>query len=188
MAPPLAGSVFVTLKASWFEEPPHDQGTPSAPQPSFEKRLRGEQLLLGGVPRFPHPNRSLTPVALQLALPLPLWRVTKNVVASYEAVVQAFATPALAATSAALSHTCQPGAHRSSTEQPAPVGFALSSPLLRPQAGTRLPGDLTPGTDQPPEQAATLPAPVNPSRVPSAHPVSPQSPVERQTPEAHWEA
>jgi len=61
---------------------------------------------------------------------------------------------ALLATSAELSHTCQPLSQRSVTEQPVPFGLLLSLPETRPHAGCKEAGLTTPGTSKPPEHPA----------------------------------
>ncbi len=78
----------------------------------------------------------------------------------------------LASTSAALAHRCHPDAQRSAAEQPAPLGTAPSSPPARPHVGS---APRRPGTWKPPLHAAMSgweARSSNPSRSPSAHPIS----------------
>ena len=89
-------------------------------------------------------------------------------------------------TSAALAQTRQPAEHKSSTEQPVPLGLVDELPDTRPQAGLMDAGDVRPGTDQPPAQAAMLGWVLmfpKPSRVPSEQPIaSPTEPPEPELP------
>ena len=133
---------------------------------------------------------SRVPVA-QTRQPLLLCRVRKSRLPPGTAPLQPVGE--LAATSFALMQTCQPGAQRSATLQPAPVGFVESSPAPRLHAGSRVsatvrPGHAgaapgakieMPGMVQPPLHPAMFGYALestNPSRWPSAQPTTASCP------------
>ena len=144
--PPPSGAIFDTAFASAHPSTPHDQGEPRSAHPSFENAFSTPQSF-GGVPTVPHPNTSFAvafvwrhpDTQLQLSHPGrlsdpiahsphpgPLCRVTKK--AGGPGAAPSHPVIESCATSASLSQTCHPNAHRSHAEHPSPFGLPPSSP------------------------------------------------------------